>query len=169
MFDLKEARVASQLDLFSDMGQSLRVLDVTMAWDGEGRRVQSVTLTFRVSWSDWQRIDGSAWFHLTADVRGPIFGGRLKPDKDVWIEAALDPSRRRLVCHKGVSDIIDAAAEIVAAGATSDLVRVSSWYATHVTQELRPGLRMGFSTSWNEPGALPRREPVSSPWGVVPI
>ena len=155
MFVLKEARLGKKLGLRTPMNTKLTCNDVQVNWNGKDRKIRTFDLTFWVSWEDWlAAVDPNALFHLTAEKRGPIMGGSLVEELPVWIEARLHPSHHALVGHDGVQDILDAAGEILDSDKKGPLRFSESWYALNASQEVMPGLKLGFSTDWAEKGAI---------------
>jgi hypothetical protein len=154
VFSLKQARIGKSLELMAD-GEVLEIQEVEASWTGKERKIRRFMLTFQVSWDDWaESVDPLELFHLDEEVRGTIIGGELADDIPIWIEARLHPRHHKLLSHDGVEDILDAAGEILDADLESVLRDVGSWYALNVSQEVVTGLKMGFSTTWDQKGAF---------------
>ncbi len=121
------------------------VIEITM----EEGQLQELRLIFQLTPADWQRVDREQLFHLSPEVRGPIFGGELQEGVEVEVEARLSTAGLALV---GV--LAESSEEVermfLQAGAAHELRQTEAWYALYVKQPLGTGLKIGFATTYSD-------------------
>ena len=115
----------------------------------EDGHLQELRLRFQLSPEDWKRVDREQLFHLSPEVRGPIFGGELAEEVEVEVEARLSTAGLALV---GVlaENPQDAERIFLQAGAAHELRQSESWYALYVKQPLGTGMKIGFATTYSD-------------------
>lgn len=121
------------------------VLDVTM----DDSQLQELRLIFLLTPADWERVDREQLFHLSPEVRGPVFGGELEEGVEVEVEARLSTAGLALVGVLAESPA-DVERIFLQAGATHELRQTESWYALYVKQPLGTGLKIGFATTYSD-------------------
>lgn len=141
---VETSALAASLRFASPDGAPVDGHDVTVRVEREGTRFVDVWLAFTVSSATWAAIDRHAWFHLTLDVRGEIFGGALDRAADVRIEARLQPELLTALAIIA-PDPASFSAELRSARLLPALQHTESWFALYVTQGAAP-LRTGFRT-----------------------
>ena len=147
MADVRRLKVISARDLYAADGSPVPVRDVHFELTYVDNRLSEATGSFAMDFATWQAIDAAESFHLTAEGRGPTFGGGLNPELDVEIEARLDEAVARELADS-TSDDWEVAAVLYGADADTPLARTESWYAMFVKQSDGP-LKVGFSTRWS--------------------
>ncbi|MEL6347382.1 MAG: hypothetical protein AAFV53_29980 [Myxococcota bacterium] len=120
----------------------IRPLDAAVGWDGG-----AAVLTMTVSSEDYDRIDAAAMLHLDPIMRR---GGEARLDRSqpVRITARLhENDARDLLTVAPDDDALAAALQVDVE--THPFRRQDAWYATTVTQERMPGVRVGYRTEWD--------------------
>lgn len=127
-------------------GDELTARDVRFEVTHVGDQLQRVVLEFKVSPADWARVDEGHWFHLTPDVRGPVFGGSLLEGVDVEIEAVLSEASLPLLAIAD-DNIFELGGHILVG--SSELRSTESWFGMYVKQPRGP-VKAGFATTHSE-------------------
>jgi hypothetical protein len=143
--NVENLRVATDFTL-SAGGASLPVRELGVSVRRDGDHTVEARLTCLLTFEAWQGLERGPAFHLHEAERGPSFVGEFDPNKDVQVEARLDPALLPDL------DAWDLALAIRKAAEGDPLRRTESWYALAVTQQMAGGARGGFSTQWFRPG-----------------
>ncbi|GEM_PF-2790351 len=141
-------KVAPSLTLHLD-ADAFTVTEVTVTTlrDTDEAPLAEVRLTVEVDAVTWLRLERSTAFHLDTARRGPSMVERFEPASPIRIEATLEATETLKL--PPTLDAFDAAVALNDAAPTDALRRADRWWVRAVTQELAPGLRGGFSVSWD--------------------
>lgn len=139
-------------------GGRLNSTGISLTLYHQESRLLEGRLTIRVIYADYREIDEENLFHLTPDVRGPIFGGAFEPNQDVEIDLRLSP--RIYPTFSEVDEAGDRIAHALKGQPVSSedttLQETESWFALYVKQDapLPPGLegslKTGYRTTWEK-------------------
>lgn len=148
----------------------LTVKTLNLALTEQNEEIVECRLTFMVNFSDYQEIEQNNWFNLTPEVRHPIYGGELNPQKDVEIELALHPELipelLAIISNaKGGANLLEELSvnQII----SSPFLQTENWYVFYVKQglELPPelveegsSLKVGYSTDYAQQAQEAREE-----------
>ena len=106
---------------------------------------KSLHLHGSVHFTDYQIIDAKGLFHLAPENRKPCYEP-FDGDRAVELELRLDPSLLPLA-----GDSLEASVKALdEAWLDRPLRQTENWYALNVKQEIFPGLKVGYSTTWAE-------------------
>lgn len=138
--------LAQNLTLRSGLRRPIVLRSPTVSWrrraDGRGQ----LTLSFSVSPRDYEQLAGAQIFSLYPELCGATFGGALRPDQPIEIEAGLAAD----LCAQleSESDAHAVAARLQAAAWNDPLRLAENYFAMYVKQALFPGVKRGFRTRW---------------------
>lgn len=107
-------------------------------------QVFAIRLRLTLTWADWQAVEAGGWLGLPDAEPGPTFGGALRPDTEVVIEACPTPEARMLLALAGDTDA-EVSAWLAETPLGAELRRTRDWRLAVAKQQVG-GVMAGFRT-----------------------
>jgi len=142
----------------------------SLALTQQEQEVTECRLILIVDFNLYQQIEQANWFNLSPEVRHPIYGGELNPQKKVEIEVALHPELIPELLEivnnaKGGANFLEELS--LNQTISSPFLHTENWYVFYVKQvlELPPelaqegsSLKVGYSTDYAQQAQEAREE-----------
>lgn len=153
---------------------TLACINNSLTLSRRGEQIEKCQVNLLMPFHFYSRIEEENLFHLDAEIRGVLHGGELLPDKDIQIEAVLQPSllprllehasnaqeaavhlhelsRRHLAAEPELPDnvvAISSRKKRLAAQDIDPLLCTESWFCLSVKQTQDAG-EVGYRTFWS--------------------
>lgn len=139
----------SPLTFYEAPQLGLRIPPGTLSLLKDGQQIIGCHLRFRADFCLYERIEKNQLFHLTADIKSRVTGGRWQSGEGATIEITLHPEH--LDSLQGAASAQSAIANLVQLSKTQPdhlLFQTESWYLVSASQRYPQG-EIKYRTLWS--------------------